>query len=78
MVWRLPSREIGGVPHEEGLELPPEYITRNPDFDAIDELSRDFSSLKLPMPRPTSSDYGSYLRRQKQKQASVSLPKTDS
>lgn len=30
MVWRLPSREIGGVPYEEGLELPPEYVTRNP------------------------------------------------
>lgn len=29
MVWRVPSREIGAVPYEEGLELPPEYITRD-------------------------------------------------
>lgn len=71
MVWRLPSREIGGVPYEEGLELPPEYITRDPEFDAIDELSRDFNSVKLPMPRPTSSDYGAYLHRQKKRQTST-------
>ena len=68
MVWRLPSRDIGGIPYEEGLELPPEYITRNPEFDAIDELSRNLDSVKLPLPRPTSSDYGAYLRRQKLKQ----------
>ena len=29
MVWKVPSREIGAVPFPEGLELPPEYITRN-------------------------------------------------
>lgn len=29
MVWRVPSREIGAVPYEQGLELPPEYITRD-------------------------------------------------
>ena len=29
MVWRLPDREIGVPPEPEGLELPPEYITRN-------------------------------------------------
>ncbi len=29
MVWRIPTRDIGGTPFEEGLELPPEYITRN-------------------------------------------------
>ena len=29
MVWRIPTRDIGGTPYEEGLELPPEYITRN-------------------------------------------------
>lgn len=29
MVWRLPDREIGAQPEPEGLELPPEYITRN-------------------------------------------------
>lgn len=69
MVWRLPSRDIAGLPYEEGLELPPEYVTRNPEFDAIDELSRNFAeSTRLPMPRPTSSDYGAYLHRQKQKQ----------
>lgn len=68
MVWRLPSRDIGGIPYEEGLELPPEYVTRNPEFDAIDELSRNFDSVKLPLPRPTSSDYGAYLHRQKKKQ----------
>lgn len=68
MVWRLPSREIGGLPYEEGLELPPEYITRNPEFDAVDELSHSLDSLKLPPPRPTSSDYGAYLHRQKQRQ----------
>lgn len=30
MVWRVPTREIGAVPYEEGLELPPEYITGQP------------------------------------------------
>lgn len=29
MVWRVPTREIGAVPYQEGLELPPEYITRD-------------------------------------------------
>ena len=29
MVWRIPTRDIGGVPYDEGLELPPEYITRD-------------------------------------------------
>ena len=29
MVWRIPTRDIGGTPYEEGLELPPEYVTRN-------------------------------------------------
>lgn len=29
MVWRLPDREIGAQPDPVGLELPPEYITRN-------------------------------------------------
>ena len=29
MVWRLPDREIGVPQEPEGLELPPEYITRN-------------------------------------------------
>ena len=29
MVWRVPTREIGAVPYEEGLELPPEYLARD-------------------------------------------------
>ena len=29
MVWRLPNREVGAQPEPEGLELPPEYITRD-------------------------------------------------
>lgn len=29
MVWRIPTRDIGGTPYEEGLELPPEYLARN-------------------------------------------------
>lgn len=71
MVWRLPSRDIGGFPVEEGLELPPEYVTRDPNFDALDELGRNLDSVKLPLPRPTSSDYGAYLQRQKQKRESM-------
>ena len=30
MVWKVPTREIGGMPYDEGLELPPEYLARNP------------------------------------------------
>ncbi len=29
MVWRVPSREIGAVPYEMGLELPPEYLAHD-------------------------------------------------
>lgn len=63
MVWRVPSREIGAVPYQEGLELPPEYITRNEDFDAIDELSGNLGGLVLPPTQATSTEYGSYLHK---------------
>lgn len=64
MVWRVPSREIGGVPVEEGLELPPEYMTQYSEFDATDELGRAVDELRLPPPQPTSKEYGAYLHRQ--------------
>ncbi len=30
MWWRVPTREVGGVPLPEGLELPPEYLAADP------------------------------------------------
>ena len=35
MVWKLPSREIGIPPHEEGLELPPEYLAADPSKNSL-------------------------------------------
>jgi len=29
MKWKIPTREIGAVPYEEGLELPPEYLAQD-------------------------------------------------
>ena len=29
MVWKLPTREIGGQPLDDGLLLPPEHLARN-------------------------------------------------
>jgi hypothetical protein len=71
MVWRLPDREIGAPPEAEGLELPPEYITRNSDFDAIEELTGGLGALKLPPPQPTSHEYGAYLRQQRQQREAL-------
>lgn len=71
MVWRLPDREIGVPPDPVGLELPPEYITRNSDFDAIEELHGGLGALKLPPPQPTSHEYGAYLRQQRQQREAL-------
>lgn len=71
MVWRLPDREIGAQPEPEGLELPPEYITRNSDFDAIEELHGGLGALRLPPPQPTSHEYGAYLRQQRQQREAL-------
>lgn len=65
MVWKVPTREIGGMPYDEGLELPPEYLARNPEFDATDELGTSFDNMKLPPAGPSSSEYGAYLKQQK-------------
>ncbi|CAI8058456.1 hypothetical protein GBAR_LOCUS31792 [Geodia barretti] len=71
MVWRLPDREIGVPQEPEGLELPPEYITRNSDFDAIEDLHGGLGALKLPPPQPTSHEYGAYLRQQRQQREAL-------
>jgi hypothetical protein len=64
MVWRVPSREIGG-------QFRPMSALGGPvrdDDSEFDDTESIYDRFKVPMPQPSSMEYGAYLREMRQRQ----------
>lgn len=66
MVWRVPTREIGAQFMRPGSSMGGPVRDDESEFDDMESL---YERYKMPLPQPSSMDYGAYLREMRQKQA---------